>query len=299
MRRGQLVRRLALAAAVLLTSLAAAGIILSETALRLPPLQRHNAPEGVAARFSRQHHAQWRNAGIAGADGAPLCGWLFMPERWNGSAVLVLHGVADTRTGALGHAAMLLDHGYIVLTPDSRAHGESGGELFTFGVLERNDLRLWADWLRREVHAKRVFGLGESMGAAILIQATDSFQAVVAECSFSTFREVARYRVSQKTGLAGWLVAPPVEAGFLAARVRHGIDLDRASPLESIRRTATPVLLIHGDADTNIPPRHSEDLFAANPVAARLWLVPGAPHAGALAVQPEEFQRKVLAWFDP
>jgi uncharacterized protein len=199
--------------------------------------------------------------------------WLFRPTHENGAGVILLHGVADSRKGMLGHARMELRAGYIALLPDSRAHGSSGGEIFTFGVRERDDVALWTSWLKEEVHVRRVYALGESMGAAIAIQSASSFRAVVAECSFSTFRSVARHRVAQTAGCADWMTAPLIEAGFLAARVQLGAD------------------------DRNIPPGHSLDLARANPAKTRLWLVPGAGHTSASAVRPDEFERRVLAWF--
>jgi alpha-beta hydrolase superfamily lysophospholipase len=53
--------------------------------------------------------------------------------------VLLFHGVSDNRTGVLGHAEFLLRHGYGVVVMDSRAHGESGGDMATYGWKERHD----------------------------------------------------------------------------------------------------------------------------------------------------------------
>jgi len=57
-----------------------------------------------------------------------------------------------------------------------------------------------------------------------------------------------------------------------------------------------PVLLIHGQADSNIPVRHSRMIHARNP-ATELWEVPGAEHCGAIAVAPKEFEARVMNWF--
>jgi hypothetical protein len=38
---------------------------------------------------------------------------------------------------------MVLQQGYRVLLPDSRAHGESGGTLATYGLVERDDIHRW------------------------------------------------------------------------------------------------------------------------------------------------------------
>ena len=37
---------------------------------------------------------------------------------------------------------MFLEEGYSVLLPDSRGHGTSGGELVTYGLLEKRDVLL-------------------------------------------------------------------------------------------------------------------------------------------------------------
>ena len=56
--------------------------------------------------------------------------------------VLLFHGVADNRVGDLGVADFLLRAGYGVVMMDSRAHGESEGDLATYGWKERDDVRV-------------------------------------------------------------------------------------------------------------------------------------------------------------
>jgi uncharacterized protein len=277
--------------------LGTAGLILSEGALRAPPDARHDASADRAGEVASSQNAFSSAVEIRAADGTWLRAWLFKPARGNGAGVILLHGVADDRHGMLGHARMVLRAGYVALLPDSRAHGSSSGDVFTFGVREREDAALWAKWLREETSVRHVYALGESMGAVIAIQSAGAFRAVVAECSFSTFRRVAQHRVTQAAGCPDWMLWPLVEAGFLAARLRQGIDLTQACPLDAIRRTQTPVLLIHGLDDRNIPPGHSVELARANPAKTCLWLVPAAGHTAASAVQPAEFERRVLAWF--
>ena len=68
------------------------------------------------------------------------------------------------------YADILLRHGYSVLMPDARGHGSSGGEFVTYGLLERDDIHQWVRWLVVNRHPSCVFGFGESMGAAELLQ---------------------------------------------------------------------------------------------------------------------------------
>ena len=43
--------------------------------------------------------------------------------------MLLLHGLGDNRVGMTAYAQLLITHGFIVLIPDARAHGTSGGPL--------------------------------------------------------------------------------------------------------------------------------------------------------------------------
>ena len=96
---------------------------------------------------------------IRAKDGAVLDGWFVKPDKGTGArCVAVLHGIADSKSGAAGFAPMFLERGYSVLLPDSRAHGASGGEFVTYGLLEKYDVLEWTRWLRKE-GCREVYGL--------------------------------------------------------------------------------------------------------------------------------------------
>jgi len=267
------------------------GVMLLESALRPP--RRAFGVTGVLP----------EEVGIRAADGTALRAWYSPPARGSsGDAVIVLHGVGDNRLGVVSFASLFRRHGYAVLTPDSRGHGESGG-LVTYGLRESDDVKRWAEWLEQR-GARRLFGLGESMGAAILLQSLEAgapLCAVVAESPFSTFREIAYDRMGQLFGLGTWFgrypMRPVVEAALLYSRLRYGIALENVSPLDAVRATTAPVLLIHGPADRNIPVRHSRRIAAEKRAQVSLWEPSGAPHTRAYATHPAEFEKRVLALF--
>jgi hypothetical protein len=91
-----------------------------------------------------------------------------------------------------------------------------------------------------------------------------------------------------------WLL---VREAVWYVRLKYGVDLAEAQPELAVQRTKVPILLIHGEADNETPPKHSEEIAARNP-AIQLWLVPGAVHTGAYAAAPRQFESKVLAWFE-
>lgn len=240
---------------------------------------------------------------IVTSDGTSLRAWYIHREHGNGNAVILLHGLGDNRLGTTGYAQLLLAHGYDVLMPDARAHGLSGGRIATYGLLERNDIRNWFEWLNARDNPHCIFGFAESMGAAQLLEAFDvepRFCAAVAESPFSSFREIAYDRMGQQFGAGPWVgrtvLRPVVEIALAYTHWKYHLDLANASPEESVARTHIPLLLIHGKIDSNIPVRHSRLIQLHNPEVV-LWEVPGADHCGAISVAPQEFEKRVLRWF--
>src|SRR5262249_29960836 len=111
---------------------------------------------------------------------------------------------------------------------------------------------------------------------------------------------IAYYRVAQLFGLhshAEWLFAPLIEPAFLYVHARYGFNLTDASPEAALRATKTPVLLIHGYADQNIPPSHTQALSRARQENIQYWMVVGALHTQAYSANPLEFERRVTQWF--
>jgi len=278
----------------------AGGVILCEGALHPSRVVVTREP---AMALASEMDARICDVEVRAFDGATLRGWLFEPSRPSRDTVMLLHGMADSRLSGLGYARLLLKHGYRVLAADERANGSSGGDIETFGVLERRDTHTWADWLFAHTPATRLYGLGESMGAGVMLESLDDeprFRAVVAECAWQNFREVAYDRVAQHFGTRMDLKRPmffgTIEAGILYARWRYGVDLKQAAPEEAVARTRVPVMLIHGLADDNVYPVQSERIAARNPRVV-LWEPPRTCHTCALGSVPGEFERRVIGWF--
>ena len=263
--------------------------------------------------LARRDRDDMSDVSIVARDGATLRAWSIRPASGNGNAVILLHGLGDNRTGTAGYADLFLKHGFSVLMPDARAHGKSGGELATFGLLESDDIHRWLDWLQQNDHPACIYGLGESMGAAQLLQSLKTetrFCAVVTESPFASFREIGYDRVGQHFHTGPWLgrtiLRPIVEFAFLYARLKYKLDFEQVSPEDAVAHTQVPVFLIHGIVDSNIPLRHSlliakqnvkqnaKQNVGRNP-AIFLWEVPNADHCGAISTAPGEFSSRVVA----
>lgn len=288
--------------ALLLMAYIAAGVMLAEFSLKMPRRPLGDVLE-FRYHYENDFHAQVEDVSLQAGDGAVLKAWFVSPQAANGESVILLHGVGDNRIGMSGFADIFLKRGYAVLLPDSREHGESGGKLATYGLLERDDVRRWADWLRvRDPGC--TYLLGESMGAEIGLQATEvpsKLCAVAVEDPYAEFREIAYERLGRQTHLGAlfWKTAgrPVIEIAIAWTRLRYGINLVDASPKAAVKQSHVPALLIAGTADTQIPMHHAQELQAVCASHCALWVVPGADHGGASDIAPEEFSRRILEWF--
>jgi len=267
----------------------------------LHPVRRPLTPDLIREADASFAHtgAHREDFPVTAPDGAELRGWKVRPKSPNGSWVLLFHGVADNRVGAIGQSEILLRAGYSVVMMDQRAHGESGGAMATYGWLERNDTRAVVDALVASEHPAHIFALGESMGAGIALQSAGAdtrIEAAVAEAPFASLREASYDYVGlQEYPLLGKTIFAPgawmmlYRGGKLAGFPAAGV-----SPEQSVAARNFPLLLICDEADTTLPCRHAKKIYAAARGPKSLWMVPGAFHTAAFGFAPEEFERRVL-----
>ena len=77
-----------------------------------------------------------------------------------------------------------------------------------------------------------------------------------------------------------------------------GINTNEANTMESISRITTPILLIHGDKDSQINVKNSKMIYEkSDKNKTELWIVKGADHLQAHALLKDKYEKKVLDFF--
>ncbi len=155
-----------------------AGIFLAHVTLhpyRRPlPSDAENEMRHVAAGLE----AQLESVQITAFDSALLRAWYVHARHGNGDSVILLHGLGDNRLGTVGYAQLLFHHGYSVLMPDARAHGVSGGIYATYGLLERDDISRWFQWLETTLSPR--FLASEKLGTTAWVSNSTLARGLVA-----------------------------------------------------------------------------------------------------------------------
>lgn len=220
--------------------------------------------------------------------GLTLRGWLFRGSGERRGTVVYLHGSADNRASGVYVAERYLKRGFDALVYDSRAHGESEGTACTYGYFEKEDLRKALDLLT----VPPVVVIGVSLGGAVALQAAAEDSRIAAVAAVATFSDIRTVATERAPFIAS---RADIDAAFRLAEQQAGFKADEASPVKAAERIRVPVLLIHGEADHETFPQHSERVLAALHGEKRLLLVPGAGHNDAL--RPEVWT-EIDTWLD-
>ncbi len=232
---------------------------------------------------------------VQAQDGITMKGWKVRPGVANGDWVLLYHGVSDNRTGVLGHAEFLLRQGYSKHRDDGfrAVHGESGGDICTYGWKERHDSVAVTDALFASEKVRHLYALGVSMGAAIALQSAaiePRIEAVAAEAPFANMREVsydyAGLDVSPTLGRS--LFRPASTMALASVQKEGGFD-----PIAMCRpEKLSPCVLSQsfsfaGHPTTASLAAISERIYKSAEGPKVLWIVKGAGHAAALGHSPD------------
>jgi uncharacterized protein len=229
------------------------------------------------------------------SDGLKLRGW-YVPSR-NGAAVIAFPG----RRGPQRQARMLVRHGYGVLLFDRRGEGESDGDPNAFGWAMDRDLKAAAAFLqhRPDVEPSRIGGIGLSVGGEMLLQTaaeSEAFRAIVSEgAGARSIRENLEKPTTLDTlpelGVSFVLTAgtalfsnhaPPPNLKDLSARIAP--------------RSVFFVYALHGTGgeEKQLNPKY----YAAAGEPKQIWEIPEASHTGGITARPQEYERRVVGFFD-
>jgi fermentation-respiration switch protein FrsA (DUF1100 family) len=238
----------------------------------------------------------YQNVTFPASDGVTLRGW-YLPSQ-NGAAVIVGHGIGAHR--ALGPTEILARNGYGVLAFDWRAHGESDGDLCTFGYYEVLDVEGALAWLQAQpdVDPERIGILGESMGAVTAIRAAarmPDIKAVVADSPYPSLEDGIR-NIWRGTGLPAF---PFVPLQIALGEWSTGLDLDDMQPLDDVAAISPrPILILAGGQDPIIGPDAGQRYYAAAGEPKDLWFEPDLGHVSFEKAMPAEYERRVVSLFD-
>ena len=198
-----------------------------------------------------------------------------------------------------GGAQTLLGRGDGVLLIHERAQGDSEGHTMTFGIREREDVLLWAQYCAERFPGVPLFLHGVSMGAATVLMASAlplpvAVKGIVADCPYDVPRDII-VLTADKVSAPGRLMRPFLRVG---ACLFGGLRFGDVCAHEAVRSARVPILILHGEDDRFVPAYMSEPMAAANPRLVTRHTFPGAGHGMSYLVDTPRYQALTRAFLD-
>lgn len=215
--------------------------------------------------------------------------------------IVILHTKGGTRQDTLEFGLPLWQAGFNLVAIDLRGHGSSGGQYFTFGYHEWQDVSNLVNYLesRGDGSASDITLIGISAGGAVAIRVASSLRLIasaqkdprikrlVTIASFADLGETIQQQVP-------WL--PEfwrIRASHEAERIGQ-FKITAISPMQNIQNINCPVLIVHGKKDTYIPFTNGKKLFAMAPSPKDFYAVAEATHDNILQHNAEELRKKII-----
>ena len=230
-----------------------------------------------------------------------LAGWFVRAQGAAKGTVVLLHGHNSCKEAMLPLAKLLSASGFNSLAYDSRGCGESGGQYATYGYYEKRDCSCCVDELLRRYGAEvgTVSIFGNSYGGAVAVQtmAEDRrFHCGIVESTFATLPEVVRVYEKNITGvrLDALCDTALARAGTIA-RFAPG----EVKPEAAARLIRCPVMVVHGNVDTDVSIQFGERVFQnLSAPDCRWYPIKGAGHGNLWEKGGGAYRQAVLDFLE-
>ncbi|MBQ3284293.1 MAG: alpha/beta hydrolase [Ruminococcus sp.] len=174
----------------------------------------------------------------------------------------------------------LIHEGYNVLIVDERAHWRSQGHTICFGVKERYDVVSWVKFARKRYgKGKSIFLFGISMGGGTVLMASgqqlpSNVKGIIADCPFNSPKTIIKH-VCRMIKLNPELCWPAV---WLSALIYGRLRVNATTAAREVKKTRTPIVIIHGESDDFVPMSMSKEVQKSNPSMIEMHTFPNAGH---------------------
>ena len=199
-----------------------------------------------------------------------------------------------------GGCKLALDAGHNALVVDQRAHGKSGGNTITFGILERYDCQSWVRYAAERFGSDTPLIIsGVSMGASTVLMASEltlpgNVAGIIADSPFVSAESIIGKVSEQDMHIPAALSMLFIRLG---ARLFGNFDLRARTVPDAVTNSKYPILLIHGEADNFVPCEMSGVIFDACRAEKQRVTFPNAPHGVSMLTDPERYYAVIRSFY--
>ncbi|HQW21859.1 MAG TPA: alpha/beta hydrolase [Bacteroidia bacterium] len=228
------------------------------------------------------------------ASGELLKGWYIPTTDTPANTILIIHDLNQSKLMMLDQIKQLHDRGMHVCIFDLRAHGESGGEIFTIGMPAVGDMKLITDTLLTFLETKHIVLFGMGIGSAIAMQSAvfdGRCDAIVLQSPFNNLDTYLSRYSYKKWGNMKYLWYPIFRKKVekLLEYPVSDLDLTKIAAFNEL-----PILFITASDDDEVFTSETLQIFLASASQKKdLFLVKKADHNNIALVGGEKYYNRI------
>lgn len=213
---------------------------------------------------------------------------------------IICHGYTAEPCVMARYAREYYKKGYNLVMPYMRGtvkgvKSPKGVVAYTMGYLDKLDLVAWVNYTVELDPEAQIVLHGESMGAATVMMAVgeplpDNVKCAIEDCGYTSVWDEFAHNIVDMFHLP---VFPYLYASQVSIKRHIDLDFKKASCVESLKKSKTPMLFIHGEADTFVPFEMVYKNYEAFDGEKELLTIPEADHALSVNTDPVTYFNKV------
>lgn len=261
---------------------------------------KKNRKEATEKAEEWSNSIEQKNVEITAKDGIKLKGTEYIVDTENNKWALVLHGYRSSPKSVLTIGEHFSKEGYNVLIPNMRGCGESEGKYIGMGWLDKDDLQDWIKLIVEHNENSEIILHGSSMGAATVLMASgdnisSNVKAIIADSGYTSVWDIFASEAKKRFNIPKF---PVLNMFQVVAQIRAGYNIKKASALDQVKKSKTPILFIHGNADDFVPEYMCEQLYEAANCKKEKLIIEGAGHTDSKYKEPEIYYNKIFEFIN-
>ena len=228
-------------------------------------------------------------------DGTRLNG--FFINNNSDTTILLVHGYRSMPFNAFNMAGKrLYEEGYNLLYIEHRAHGSSGGTYTSFGILERRDVKAWAEFINEKYQSKNIILYGSSMGCASVemsleLDIPSNVKGAILDCGFNDVFKLVKAECGKRNPFNVHLTVLTMN---LYCKMFGKFSLFETTSAKALSKTNVPCFFLTGKADEVVDFWHVEQNYNACNSYKECAFLDGVKHGMAYYFGYPDLEERIM-----
>ena len=233
--------------------------------------------------------SNYKDKYITSFDNLKLHSYVVKQPKKTSKWAIVVHGYGEEGKFISRKALHFYEMGYNLLIPDLRGNGQSQGSYIGMGWDDRMDIIDWTNSIIKDDSKSEIVLYGTSMGGATVLMASgedlpSNVKAIISDCAYTCVYDIFDYEIASYSNSSSF---PIIDFTNMVTLIRAGYSLKDASAIDSVKKSKTPILYLHGDKDKFVPISMMNELYNATSSEKEKVIIKDGQHSNSDLAQPK------------